>query len=132
MRTLSRIAFFGLLILIVASISSAVAASNTVPRSHLTDQKFAITANSLKPPECAALNLTAIVVCPAGGGNCQSGQESTLILGSPNINNIHGKNGDDCILGGPAANTINGGNGNNVCISGPGSTFFKCTVQIIR
>lgn len=121
-RILLRLAFFGLIALILASVITAVAAANTVPPSRLTDQSRPITANDLKPPECAALNLTNIVV---GSGNFEGTFGNDLILGSPNSDDIRGRFGDDCILGGGGDDTIVGDQGTDVCIGGPGNDTFR-------
>lgn len=127
-RLLVLLSLISLLALVCASVMSAFAAGNTVPVTRLTDQSHAITANALKPPECAALNLVRIVVCPSGGGNCNGTNQADLVLGSPNVDNINGRQGNDCILGGGGDDTINGFVGNNdVCIGGPGNdTFLAC------
>lgn len=127
-RLLYLLVFLSLVGLIFAGIISAFAAGNTIPPTRLTDQSHAITANALKPTECAALNLANIVVCPSGGGNCNGNNQSNLILGSPNADTIAGRRGNDCILGGGGDDNISGGPGNNdVCIGGPGNdTFFGC------
>jgi len=124
-----RLAFFGLLALILASMIFAVAASNTVPPTRLDDRQFSINANDLKPPECAALNLTAIVVC--GGGTCNGNNASELILGSSAIDDIRGGRGNDCILGGGGDDALRGDQNTDVCIGGPGTDTFhpSCETQ---
>lgn len=131
-RTLFRFAAFGLILLLLASLISATAASNTVPKTRLGEVKIPITANALKPPECAALNLSAVVVCPAAGGNCDGTDASELILGSASADNISGGKGDDCILGGGGDDFLKGDQGNDVCIGGPGNDTFhpSCETQI--
>lgn len=117
--------------MILVSIGSAFAATNTVPVTRLTDQKRTITINDLKPAACASLNLTAIVACPSGGGNCNGTGASELILGSSNVDTIKGKGGTDCMLGGGSDDTINGQAGGDICIGGPGNdTFISCTTVI--
>jgi len=132
-RILHRLALFGLIALILASVITAVAAANTVPSSRLTDQSSPITPNDLKPPECAALDLTAILVCPAAGGNCNGSNASELILGSPNADNIQGGKGNDCILGGGGNDSLRGDQNTDVCIGGPGNDTFPnpgCETEI--
>ena len=130
-KKLGRLAFLALLILILASTAFAFSASNAVPTSHLDDVSNAINANALKPTNCAALTLTAIVVCPGGGVTCRGTGASELILGSSGGEQIRGQGGSDCILGGAGDDDIRGGNGNDVCIGGPGNdTFNNCAVQI--
>ncbi|MBU4457044.1 MAG: hypothetical protein KKA65_06095 [Nanoarchaeota archaeon] len=127
-RILHRLALFGLIALILASVITAVAAANTVPPSRLTNQSRPITANDLKPPQCAALNLTAIVV---GNGVFSGTNANELILGGPNADTIDGRAGKDCILGGGGDDYIDGGAHTDVCIGGPGNdTFFRCETEI--
>lgn len=110
----------------------ALAASNSVVASRITEETSAIDANALKPSECAALNLTSIYVCPIGSNRCNTGNTSELVLGTPNSETIQGGNGADCILAGGADDSINGQNGTDVCIGGPGTDSFKngCETQI--
>ena len=108
--------------LLLATVSRAFTAANTVPASNAGKQQFTIDANALKPAACAALNLTSIVTNNAGTS------AADLILGSAAADTITGGNGNDCILGGGGNDTINGGNGtNDICIGGPGTdTFSNC------
>ncbi len=131
-RTLYRLAFFGLMVLILASILTAVAAANTVPSSYLADQTRAIAVNDLKPPECSSLTLDTIVSC-GNGINCNAGNGNDLVLGSPSNTTIRGQNGNDCIVDSSSAGsrTLVGGNGTDVCI-GYASTIFdgSCEQQV--
>ncbi len=131
-RRINQFSFFGLVVLILVSIGSAVAATNTVPPSRLTDQKRIIAVNDLKPAACAALNLSSILVCPFAGGACDGTDASELILGSPLVDDIKGGKGDDCILGGGGDNQLRGDQGTDVCIGGPGNDGFhpSCETQI--
>ncbi len=127
-RFLYRMALFGLLVLILTSLVSAVAASNSVPGSRAGRTVLTIDANALKPPECASMNLTNIVT---GSGNIDGTKHNDLILGSPGVDTITGKGGTDCILGGGGNDDITGSNGGDVCIGGPGTdTFSKCERSI--
>jgi Ca2+-binding RTX toxin-like protein len=72
------------------------------------------TANELKPPACAALDLTAIST-GSGGGN-----QSTLILGTAGTDVLVGASGNDCIVGGAGSDLLIGNAGTDVCIGGPG------------
>lgn len=128
---LLRLMLLGLAMLILASTIGAVAAANTVPPSRLTDQSRPITANDLKPPACAALNLNTVIVCPSGGGICTGSGARNLILGSPNVDDIRGGGGTDCILGGGGDDILDGGGGRDVCIGGPGvDSFARCETAI--
>ena len=126
-RNIPRLALILLILLIFITAVYAVAAGNTVPVTHLTDQGSAVTASELAPPECDSIRSTLITVVLCTGGNCNGTQGNDLILGSPYADDIKGKNGDDCILGGDGDDdTISGDNGNDVCIGGSGNdTYFK-------
>lgn len=127
-RILHRLALFGLVALILASVITAVAAANTVPPSRLTDQSRPITAYDLLPPQCAALDLTNIVV---GSGNFKGTNANDLILGGPDDDTIDGRPGDDCILGGGGDDFMTGSEGADVCIGGPGDDkFSNCLTEI--
>ena len=129
-RVIVPLAILALLAMIVVGVISAVAAGNSVPATRLGDTLRAITANSLKPAQCSALNLTNIVVC-SGNGTCNGTSANDLILGNSSGNRINGRNGDDCIVSGAGNDTINGGNGTDVCIGGAGTdTFTNCETTI--
>jgi len=130
-KWLYRLALFGLALLILASMLTAFAVSNSVPGTHVGRWTQAINANALKPAACAALNLANIVACPAAGGTCRGTTANDLILGSANADTITGRGGNDCILGGGGNDNITGGNGTDVCIGGPGNdTFTTCETAI--
>lgn len=126
-----RYAILGIILLILASVVMAVAASNTVPGSRLASRSVAIDTNALKPAESAALNLTITVICPASG-TCTGTNKSELILGTANADIITGKGGKDCILGGGGDDDITGGAGGDVCIGGPGTDTFHTCETIIQ
>lgn len=125
LRTFRGFVPIGLMLLILASVFTAVAAANTVPSSRLGDQRSVIDANALKPPQCSALNLTSIYVCPSLlGGSCDPTGTSELVLGTPFDDDIKAGQGDDCILGGGGNDRILGQGGTDVCIGGPGTDAF--------
>jgi Ca2+-binding RTX toxin-like protein len=127
-RRINQLSFFGLVVLILISIGSAVAATNTVPSSRLTDQRRAITANDLKPAACAGLNLTTVIT---GSGLIQGTNGNDLLLGSAGDDKLQGKAGDDCIIGGGGMDDFNGTNGTDVCIGlGGDDTFLQCETVI--
>jgi Ca2+-binding RTX toxin-like protein len=145
-RLFHRFAWTGLLALILVSVVGALAAANKVPKSGVDDISYPITANDLKPPECAGLNLSTIV---AGRGKIKGGHYSSLILGSPDADDIdagpgtdcvlggggndilRGQNGGDVLLGGPDDDDLNGGNGVDACYGGPGTdTFSNCETWV--
>jgi Ca2+-binding RTX toxin-like protein len=130
-RLFLALGIVALMTIVVTGVISAVAAGNTVPATRLGDSSQSVTANSLKPSQCSALNLTNIVVCPTTGGTCRGTNANDLILGSPNADNINGRQGNDCIVGGGGNDTINGGAGTDVCIGGAGTdTFTNCETTV--
>ncbi|MGA2110758.1 MAG: hypothetical protein ABSG98_01255 [Anaerolineales bacterium] len=114
--------------LLLLAVITAFAASNSVPKTLLTRQSFAINANSLKPSGCASLNLSVIVT--GSGTITHNGSSNALILGSAGNDTITGGSGDDCILGGGGHNTINGRQGTNVCYGNKTDTFTNCQTII--
>ena len=84
------------------------------------------TANELKPPACAALNLTVIVVGSGAGG------QAALVLGTAGNDNLVGGAQGDCLVGGDGNDRLNGGPGTDVCIGGAGVDIFhaSCETQI--
>ena len=130
-RTMLKLFSVALILLVLLSIVSAFAANVAVPSTRLTDQRSAITANTLKPTACSGIVLTTIVYCPSGGGICNGTTASELILGSPNIDTIDGKGGSDCIVGGDGNDDLTGSQSKDICIGGPGTdTFKKCETAI--
>jgi len=129
-RTFRHIAVLLLITLILVSVGSAVAATNTVPASRLDEVSSAINANALKPASCSAINLTKIVVC-SGAGACNGSNSNELILGTASADTIAGKGGKDCIVGGGGDDDITGSGGTDICIGGPGTdTFTACETQV--
>jgi RTX calcium-binding nonapeptide repeat (4 copies) len=105
---------------------AAFAAANAVPASRLGNYRTPTSANALKPPECAALNLVEIHVGSGGGGG------NSLILGTSGDDNLVGASGDDCLVGGAGNDSLKGNAGNDVCIGGPGVDTFhqSCEIKI--
>jgi Ca2+-binding RTX toxin-like protein len=113
-----------LLVLIIVSAATALAGTNILPVTHLSDQSSLIMLNELVPPECASIRyrLEDIVDCRTRGNPCISnGNKNELILGTAGNDFIDGGNGDDCIVGGGGDDILRGGNGNDVLVGGPGS-----------
>jgi Ca2+-binding RTX toxin-like protein len=107
----------------------ATTATNVVPSSSAGSSAGGHpTANQLKPPACAALDLNAVSTGGGGGG----GGLSTLILGTPGDDNLIGASGDDCIIGGVGNDRLNGNSGTDVCSGGAGNDTFhpSCETQI--
>lgn len=121
--------------------TSVVTASNTVPASNLGEDVQPITANDLKPLECAGLNLTAVVaagtagndlVVGTGAGDTVSGRQGAdCILAGAGADTLRGDQGNDVLLGQAGNDRLFGGGGINVCYGGAGTdTFKKCETQI--
>jgi Ca2+-binding RTX toxin-like protein len=128
-----RLVVFGILTLGLMSLFSALAAANNVPPSGKLDTTVALTANNLKPSECAGVNVTNTVV---GSGTIAGSSGNDLVLGSTGVDTIRGSDpavlgtdGDDCILGGGGDDTLSGdgtlwglwGAGNDVILGGDGN-----------
>lgn len=103
---------------LMIEVVSAVAAGNAVPSTRVSQSAQAITANSLKPSQCASLSLTALVT---GSGDITATSSAELILGGPASQTIIGAGGDDCILAGDGNDFLSGGAGNDVLICGGGT-----------
>ena len=103
--------------------------ANSVPSTKAADRSQAITANTLKPTECAGITLTAVV---RGSGTFSGTDASELILGSSGVDTISGGKGNDCILGGGDDDSLLGNQDTDVCIGGPGTDTFSpsCETQI--
>jgi Ca2+-binding RTX toxin-like protein len=116
---LLRFAGIFLIGLIAVNAASAFAAANSVPATRLDDDTLPITANDLKPAECAALNLTNIVV--AGDGTAGN----DLILGTAGNDTLSGSGGDDCIVGGGGDDSLDGQKGNDILLGQDGNDSLK-------
>ncbi|MEA1978353.1 MAG: hypothetical protein U9N80_10690 [Chloroflexota bacterium] len=121
---LLRFAGIVLIALIAVNAASAFAAANSVPASRLDDDSFPITANDLKPSECAALNLTNIVVA----GNGTAGND--LILGTAGNDSLRGSGGDDCIVGGGGDDRLDGQRGNDILLGQDGNDRLRGSQDI--
>jgi Ca2+-binding RTX toxin-like protein len=108
---------------------SALAATNTVPGSSAGLSSTGITANTLKPSQCSALTLAAVV---AGAGTITGGNASELVTGSGGVDTIDAGKGYDCLVGGAGNDALTGGQGTDVCIGGLGTDTFhaSCETQI--
>jgi len=100
--------------LILVSAVTAVAAMNTVPSTHVSNQGFSIGVNDLKPSTCGGIFLTSLVT---GSGIINGTAGNDLIIGSAGGDIIDGGGGDDCILGGGGGDTCTGGAGIDVFVS---------------
>jgi Ca2+-binding RTX toxin-like protein len=103
-------------------------ASNSLPATKLGQSVVSVTANDLKPADCASVSVTNVVT---GGGTVNGSSGNDLILGSSGDDTIDGSSGDDCIVGGAGADTITGSAG-SVCIGSADATFVGCGTRITR
>jgi Ca2+-binding RTX toxin-like protein len=104
--------------------ATAFTATNVVAGSKAGVASSGVSANALKPPECAALDLTEVRGPVSGGSNA-----SALIIGTSGNDSINGNGGDDCILGGAGDDVLRGNGGNDVCVGGPGLDTFHSTCE---
>ena len=119
-RFLGLLAMLGLLLLAAGTLG-AFATTNTVPDTRVDDLSQAITANALRPSDCAVLNLTNIVV---GSGGLNGSNGNDLILGSAGDDTIRGRLGTDCILGGAGNDDIEGNQGGDIILAGDGDDLM--------
>lgn len=111
---------------LVALTGFAATATNYVEASFVGRGASAITANDLKPPECAALDLGEVRPSQGAGG----AGAPALTLGTSGNDRIVAGGKSDCILGGAGNDRINAGGGFDVCLGGPGvDTFQGCEVE---
>lgn len=123
-----RIALVVLLGLVVASVASAFAATNTIAPSNIGIQSVSVHANDLKPAACAGLDLTTVI---HGSGTITGSSGNDLIFGSSGDDIIDGLGGDDCIVGGGGKDIIDGNDGTDVCIGSGGTvTFVNCETTL--
>ena len=115
---LARLSVPALLILILASAAFALTATNTVAPSSAGTSIHTITANTIKPAECASLDLSSIIL--DGGGT----NGNDLILGTDASDFIHGGNRDDCIVAGDGDDLVFGGGGDDIILGGPGGDII--------
>jgi Ca2+-binding RTX toxin-like protein len=105
----------------------AVAATTVVPSSRTGRNLQAVSANSLKPAFCAALNLNGMLT---GSGIFSDSYQPHLVVGSAGVDSISGMGGNDCILGGGGNDALRGDGGIDVCIGGPGTDSFNLSCEV--
>jgi Ca2+-binding RTX toxin-like protein len=115
-----------LVVALAASVVVGMTAANSVATSRAGDSSQAVTADTLKPVDCAGITLVSVVV-----GNVGTNQ-AELLIGSTANDAMDGNQGNDCILGGGGADSLRGSQGTDVCIGGPGVDTFhpSCETQI--
>ena len=120
-RMIYRLVVVGLAALVLSSIMSAMAASNSIPMTGLDEISRSITVNDLKPAQCDAIHLTNLI---AATGMISGTASNDLILGGSGADTISGEGGNDCILGGGGNDTLYGDSGTDVCIGGSGDDIL--------
>ena len=113
-----RLASLGSLSILLAGTMAAYAASNTVPATRMDEDILSITANDLKPSECATLNLTNIV---SGSGTLTGTAGADLILASAGADTLSGGGSADCLVAGSGADTLSGDGGTDILLGGDGN-----------
>ncbi len=128
-RFVFQLLTFGLVVLMLSSVITAIAATNTIPSTRLDNQTNSVTPNDVKPSFCISLDLENIV---SGSGVITGTNGNDLILGSAGDDIINGLAGTDCILGGSGNDSIHGGDENDICNGGgnAGDTFEMCETAI--
>ncbi len=104
--------------MIAVSAVIALTAANTVPATNADDQSASITAEDLKPPECASITLTAVVT---GSGTFNGTAAAELVTASNLVDDVRAQGGSDCLLGGGSGDTLRGNGGNDVILAGDGA-----------
>jgi Ca2+-binding RTX toxin-like protein len=117
--------------LVLVTVITATTATNTVPFTRAGLRTEAVTANDLKPTECAALNLRTVLIAESTG-KTDGTRANELILGGPGDQSIAAGRGNDCVLGGGGADTLDGEDGNDVCIGNAFATFKDCETVVIQ
>lgn len=115
---LPRLALGSLVGLVVATIASAAAASNTVPPSRAGEAAEPATLAQLTPPGPICRRVRGMPAHPGGGGG------NALVLGTGAGGTLSGGGGNDCIVGGANNNVLQGQGGNDVLVGGPAFLVF--------
>lgn len=105
------------------SVGAAVGGGNIVPASIVTSYQVAITADTLKPVECAGITQTTVVAGITGTAGAD------LLLGSTAADTMSASGGNDCVLGGGGNDSINCGSGTDVALGGPGTDTFNANCE---
>jgi hypothetical protein len=114
----------------LAGAATSLTAGNIVPGTRSGWLTTAIGPDALKPLDCAAITVTALVT--GSGANIEGTGSAELILGSSAVNSFNARGGNDCVVGGDGVDALKGGPGTDVCIGGPGIDTFDndCETKI--
>ncbi len=121
---LCRLGLTGLLLMGLAIVIPALAATTTVPVSGKLDTSVTLTVQHLKPQDCNSLTLTTYILVP--GGTYKNNGASALVLGVAGYDNIRAGGGNDCLVGGSGGDDLTGGSGSDVCFGTTATTFKSC------
>jgi Ca2+-binding RTX toxin-like protein len=125
-RSAAIVALLAVLLMVAAVRGDSV--GMPVPATKLSDTQTPRTVTQLRPTECAAVAVTALLT---GAGALTGTNASELLLGGTAAQTIRGLGGADCLVGAGGDDTLNGGTGTDVCVGGPGTdTFTGCETQI--
>jgi Ca2+-binding RTX toxin-like protein len=114
---------------------SFLTASNTLYQTHLGVARWnglasaPITANALKPAQCASLTLSNLIT---GSGDITGTGAPDLILGGPSAQTIRGSGGGDCIIGGGGVDHLQGQGGSDICIGNSSTIFNNCSQVFVQ
>jgi Ca2+-binding RTX toxin-like protein len=125
-QSIIRISLFCLLLLIIGTSVSALAAANTVPVSYADDITIPIDQNQFYPSICAGITIQNVIYAIENPQPVIQGTEmNDLIFGTDDGEKILGKGGDDCILGNGGNDKLLGMEGNDVLDGGDGYDTLK-------
>jgi Ca2+-binding RTX toxin-like protein len=108
---------------------SVFTAAGQVPNTNVAVLTQPITPNTLKPAQCAALNLTTLLT---GNGNITGTSAPELILGGPAAQTLKGSGGGDCLIGGGGVDHLQGAGGFDVCIGNATTIFNNCNQTYVQ
>lgn len=119
----------GSCLLIVPLIAGSLTATVVMPQTVATMANVEVVADDLKPDECN--DIINILRVQTGSGTFSSDEPtvSSLLLGSPGVDDITGGTADDCIVGGAGADYLEGGDGYDVCVGNGTDTTFGTTCE---
>jgi Ca2+-binding RTX toxin-like protein len=114
MKTFQRLMAFGVLTVILFSVVTAIAATNTIPVTLLDHKVLLTNLNDLKPSACGGISVTNLIT---GTGTIIGTEANDLILASSAADTIDGLGGNDCIVGGGESDTCFGGLGSDIFVA---------------
>jgi Ca2+-binding RTX toxin-like protein len=126
LKSITQFSLISLIILLIGSTFSALAAANSVPISYADDITLPIDQSQFFPGICAGIQIQNVIYASESpNGNVQGSDGNDLIFGTNGNDKILGKAGDDCILGGGGDDEIMGMDGNDILDGGDGFDIIK-------